>query len=331
VSGKWSAPSDGQSLLIPEAAMRGARWVAMASQFDPERVGRMMQRILRELTEIGQPTQFGELLRRAEPDLGLTNYDRELLAKSGYPRYYAYLQWFSVDCVKAGFLSKSAGRWELTSQSGEALKLAPGEFVRVAKSRYSEWRQRNAAESDSGERDTAVPSPENDEAVAIQATYQQVTATAREQIQEHISHLGPYDFQQLVAELLVGMGYHVPYIAPPGPDGGIDIVAYKDPLGTGTPRIRAQIKHRAATKVSGAEVRELVGGLRKEGDMGLIVSSGGFTTDAIREIRGCSKHIESMDLDRLIDLWQEHYDRIREQGKLLLPLVKVFLLAPVEE
>ncbi|HPD30177.1 MAG TPA: restriction endonuclease [Phycisphaerae bacterium] len=303
----------------------------MANQVDPEHLGKMMQRLLRELKAIGQPTQFGELLRRTEPELGLTDYDRELLAKSNYPRYYALLQWLSVDCVKAGFLSKSGGRWALTDQSDEAMKLPPAGFVRVARSRYSGWRQKNSLGEESQENVATVPGAENEEAVAIQATYEQVTERAREQIEEHISRLGPYDFQQLVAELLMGMRYHVPYIAPPGPDGGIDIVAYNDPLGTGTPRIRTQIKHRVNNKVTVAEVRALEGVLRKDGDMGLIVSSGGFTSESLREIQISSKHIESMDLDRLITLWQEHYDRIRERGKLILHLVNVFLLAPVEE
>jgi len=38
-----------------------------------------------------------------------------------------------------------------------------------------------------------------------------------------------------------------------------------------------------------------------------------------------------MDLDRLVSLWQEHYERISEAGKTLLPLVKVHFLAPAEE
>ena len=84
-------------------------------------------------------------------------------------------------------------------------------------------------------------------------------------------------------------------------------------------------------KVNVAEVRAMEGVLRKSGDMGLIVSSGGFTSDAEREIQVSSKHIEAMNLDRLIGLWETHYDQVNEQGKLLLPLVKVSFLAPVEE
>ena len=71
--------------------------------------------------------------------------------------------------------------------------------------------------------------------------------------------------------------------------------------------------------------------LRKEGDIGLIVSSSGFTSDAEKEVRSSTRHIETMDLERLITLWEQHYDKVREQGKALLPLVKLYFLAPTEE
>ena len=49
-----------------------------------------------------------------------------------------------------------------------------------------------------------------------------------------------YDFQKLVADLLKAIGYHVSWIAPPGKDGGVDILAYTDALGTQGPRIKVQ-------------------------------------------------------------------------------------------
>ena len=78
-------------------------------------------------------------------------------------------------------------------------------------------------------------------------------------------------------------------------------------------------------------VRELEAVLRKEGDIVLFVSRTGFTADAEREIRSSTKHIETMDLDRLVSLWQQHYEKLSETGKALLPLVKVYFLAPAEE
>lgn len=168
------------------------------------------------------------------------------------------------------------------------------------------------------------------EAAVRQTVYEKAIEEARAEIDQHISDMGPYDFQKLVAELLLAMGYHIRSVAPPGPDGGIDIVAYTDPLGTITPRIMVQVKHRDQ-KVSVREVRELEGLLRREGDIGLIVSSGGFTGEVTREIRSSVKHIETMDLDRLIMLWQQHYGKVRESAKSLLPLIQVHFLAPPEE
>ena len=133
-----------------------------------------------------------------------------------------------------------------------------------------------------------------------------------------------------MAELLKAMGYFVAHVAPPGADGGVDVTAYKDPLGTVASRIRVQVKHREQ-KVTIKEVRELEAVLRKEGDIGLFVSRTGFTADAEREIRSSTKHIETMDLDRLVSLWQQHYEKLSETGKALLPLVKVYFLAPAEE
>jgi restriction system protein len=65
--------------------------------------------------------------------------------------------------------------------------------------------------------------------------------------------------------------------------------------------------------------------------VGLLVSSEGCTPDALREARASNKHVETMDLNRLITLWQENYDKLRESGRKRLPLVKVFFLAPTEE
>ena len=118
------------------------------------------------------------------------------------------------------------------------------------------------------------------------------------------------------------MGYHTPFIAPKGRDGGIDIEAYSDPLGTVAPRIIVQVKQQK-DKVSVQKLRELAGLLRREGDIGLFVSTGGFTTDAVSEAKTSSRHIEVMDMKRFIDLWKTYYSDLPEEDKALLPLGKL--------
>lgn len=287
----------------------------------------MMKIILTELKNAGGEAKLRDLFERSEPKLNLTEYEKAAHEKSGYIRWRSVVHFYSIDCVKAGYLQKASGRWKLTPEGEKALAKPAAEFITSAVQQYRAWKA-NKAVSD-GERPDVRDEPEEEQLVR-QTAYESAVAQARNEIEEHIDRLGWYDFQKLVAELLVAMGYHVPFVAPPGRDGGVDVIAYKDPLGTVAPRIKAQIKHKEQ-KVSVREVRELEALLRKDGDIGLIVSSGGFTSEVEREIRSSSKHIETMDLDGLIKLWQEYYDKLPEAGKLLMPMVKLYFLAPPEE
>ena len=299
----------------------------MAEKITVDRVGEVLKVILTELRDLGGQARPKQLFERAEPKLHLTPFELQTYEKSGHVRWRAWVYFYSVDLTKAGYIEKKGGTWYLTALGEQALKLPAGELVRSASKRYRQWKSGQAPASD-------VALPEEAEAetetITRQTAYEQAVEQARSEIEAHLASLGPYEFQKLVAELLIGMGYYVPYVAPPGKDGGIDLIGYRDPLGTTTPRIRVQVKHREQ-KMSAKEVRELAGVLHKDGDIGLIVSSGGFTADAEREARGANRHIETMDLNRLIELWQQHYGSIREAGKKLLPLVTLHFLAPIEE
>jgi restriction system protein len=298
----------------------------MAAKISWERIAEIMKTVLQELAAAGGEARVGALIRAAEPKLNLTEYERAVLEKSGYVRWHTVVHFYSIDLVKSGFIKKEGGKWYLTETGRQVLTLPAAELLDKANEGYKRWA---AQRGDKPPAKKAVEE-EDPEKIERQAAYDQALGQAAAEIEEHISRMGWYDFQTLVGELLVAMGYHVPFIAPLGPDGGVDVVAYKDPLGTTAPRIRVQVKHRGQ-KVSGNEVRELQGVLKREGDIGLIVSSGGFTAEAEHEIRSSNKHIEAMDLNRLIKLWQEHYEKVREAGKKLLPLVKLYFLAPTEE
>lgn len=292
----------------------------MADRITIDRIDEIMRAVFLQLKAMGGKARGRDVLAAIEPKVGLTGYEKER-TKTGALRWETHIRFFTVDCTKAGYLQKSSGEWTLTAKGEQALKLPPGELMRSAQRKYREWKKAQPE---------VPPKSEDEGVVERQATYEEALEKARAEIEDHIDDLGPYEFQKLVAELLRAMGYHIPHVAPPGPDGGVDILAYKDPLGTTAPRIKVQVKHRES-KVAAKDVRELEGLLRKDGDIGLIVSSGGFSSEAEREIRSSSKHIETMDLQRVLTLWQENYEALSQSGKALLPLVKVFFLAPAEE
>ena len=289
-----------------------------------DRTDEIIRAVFVQLKEMGGRAKGKEILAAIEKKLNLTPWELER-NKTGNVRWETNTRFQTLDCVRAGYLTKADGYWNLTPEGEKALSLPPGQLIRVAGKKYREWRKLQ------GERvDPAPTLPEDTEKAVTLATYEEAEERAKTEIEAHIDRLLPYEFQELAAELMRAMGYHVPYVAPKGPDGGIDIIAYKDPLGTVAPRIKVQVKHRDQ-KVSAKDVRELEGLLRKDGDIGIFVSSGGFTAEAEREIRSSSRHIETIDLTRLISHWQEHYENVRQEGKALLPLKKLYFLAPEQE
>jgi len=52
--------------------------------------------------------------------------------------------------------------------------------------------------------------------------------SAYEQIESYLDKKTPYEFQDLAAALLRGMGYFTPICCASGKDGGVDILAYRD-------------------------------------------------------------------------------------------------------
>ena len=56
----------------------------------------------------------------------------------------------------------------------------------------------------------------------VALTFEVADEQAWQEIERFLQQMQPYDFQDLVAALLKGMGYHVAWVAPPGKDGGTE-------------------------------------------------------------------------------------------------------------
>lgn len=73
-----------------------------------------------------------------------------------------------------------------------------------------------------------------------------------------------------------------------------------------------------------------MGLLQKEGDVGIFVSTGGFSPDARAAARSSHVHVELIDLNRFVGLWQEFYDKLSDEDKSLLPLRPIYFLGMKE-
>jgi len=263
--------------------------------------------VLRRLEEVAPPTEFE---------------DSKYPNRPAVRRYEKIVRFLTITVVKAGWLVKDKGSWYLTGSGQAAFEnfKDPEDFNREARRLYREWKaEQPADEGDEAEEDSAQAA----------TTLEEAEEAAWSEIETHLEKMAPFDFQDLVAGLLRGMGYYVDWVSPPGPDKGIDIVAHVDPLGVKGPRIKAQVK-RKAERISVDGVRGFMA-LLGDSDVGLFVCTGGFTREAEEEARRQEKRrIMLLDLKRLFDLWTEHYDRIPEAKRRLLPLRPVHYLAPDE-
>jgi restriction system protein len=146
------------------------------------------------------------------------------------------------------------------------------------------------------------------------------------EIRAYLTTMPPYDFQRLVAALLRAMDYYVDWIALPGPDGGIDLIAHTDPLDTTGPRIKVQVKRRDTEKVSAESLRAFMAVLGDQ-DVGIYISAAGFSSQAEREARSQEKRrLKLIDLERFVELWVQHMHGVSDSDRRRLPLKPVYFL-----
>lgn len=247
---------------------------------------------------------------------------------SGGQRFEKILRFATVDCVKAGWLQKSGGVWMATDAGMKAYSAFqnPEAFYKEACRLYLIWKNgRDAA--------LALP-PSSFEPEAIEEAVEKLSVTV-EAAQDHawaeisafLHASDPFEFQEMVADLLRGMGYHVPWVSPPGKDGGVDVIAFTDPLGATGPRIKVQVK-RWQSKVDSDGLKSFLASL-SNGDVGLYVCLAGFTKDAQQYARNQeNRRITLIDAQRFVSLWVESYDKLADDARRRLPLVPVYFLAP---
>ncbi len=289
--------------------------------------------LLRELFIILMPKPEGlrasEALQGLSERVALTPYEMDSY-ESGGRRFDKIVRFATVDCVKAGWLVKDKGIWSITDEGRKAHAelIDPETFYRQAVKLYNEWRaaQPDAESAPTANGGSAEPLETDSAAKEVAITFEKAEEQAWAEISAYLRAMNPYDFQELVADLLRAMGHYVSWVSPPGKDGGIDILAQSDVLGTRLPRIKVQVK-RQQQSVNVDGLRSFMAVLGD--DVGLFVCTGGFTKDAEAEARTQEKRrITLIGLEKLFDLWDEHYEKLTDRARRRLPLRAIRFLAP---
>jgi restriction system protein len=172
-----------------------------------------------------------------------------------------------------------------------------------------------------------VDSPDEDEEAEAALDLEEY---ARDQIQARIAQrFHGHDLATLVDAVLQAQGYTT-QVSPPGPDGGVDIIAGKGPMGFDQPRLVVQVK--SGMQTVGVDVlRQLQGVLSTfSAQHGLLVSWGGFRDSVYRESRSLFFSIRLWDAGDLVNELLNMYDRLPDSLQAELPLKRIWALVPEE-
>ena len=287
-----------------------------------KRAGQLIAGVMKILSTRPEGMPARDVLQQLRADVPPTPFElSEYPNRPGVIRYDKIVRFSTIGPVKAGWIIKTKGQWSVTDVGMAALEQFsndPEGLMREASRLYRQWRKEQP-EPPGGE---GTP----DEAVEVVGTVEEAEESAFAEIKTYVDEMPPYDFQEVVASLLTALGYHLQWVAPPGPDQGIDIIATGDDLGLSKPRVKVQVKHRSATATV-SDLREFMA-LLGESDVGIYVSAGGFTKDARTEARTHeTRTLTLLDLEEFLDLWIKHYANVDEEKKRLLPVRPVFYLA----
>ena len=130
------------------------------------------------------------------------------------------------------------------------------------------------------------------------------------------------EFEEFTADLLRALGYEARVTAY-SQDGGVDVIAHRDPLGVEPPLIKVQCKHHTGT-VGAPEVQQLVG-TQSPNELSLFVSLGAYSRDAVA-IERVRQGLRLISGEDLVDLVLRHYGSLSQRWRGRIPLTSVLVV-----
>ena len=154
---------------------------------------------------------------------------------------------------------------------------------------------------------------------------------AKDQIRAHIEErFQSHALSSLVEAVLQAQGYTTK-LSPPGPDGGVDVLAGSGRNGFDNPRLAVQVKS-GKQVMDAPSIRDLIGTMQNfRATHGLFVSWSGFNAGAQKLARDVFFTVRLWDSDELIEQIFEHYDKLPDEVRADIPLRRIWTLMPPEE
>ena len=249
---------------------------------------KLMNPVIQALKTLGGSGTIEEINHTATEIASLSDEQLEILhnAEKGPQTEVEYrLAWARTYLKKYGILENSSrGVWALTPKGRQTDKVN-GKTVR----RYVQDKQKQARETQVSE---ATDEPD-------------IEATWRDDLLATLLKMHPSAFERLIQRLLRESGFIQVEVTGQSGDGGIDGKGIMRLGGLLSFHVIFQCK-RYQGSVNVSQVRDFRGAMVGRADKGLLITTGNFTKDAIREAtRDGAPAIDLIDGDLLIDKLKE--------------------------
>ena len=169
-------------------------------------------------------------------------------------------------------------------------------------------------------------SPDLDAVDLADPTPEPTFEAIRDRIRTHlVENFGQHKLTGLIADILRVHGY-VCDVSPEGPDGGVDIMAGRGPLGLDSPTLIVECKSEAGP-VGSKVVRGLNGAIgTTKADQGLLVAWGGLNKGGLEELRANRLKIRLWDSEEVLEQLFAVYDQLPADTRARLPLKQAWVL-----
>jgi restriction system protein len=280
----------------------------------------LMLPVLKAVGESG-PISASDVRARVAEQLGLTASDLAELLPSGRQSTFANrIAWANIFMQRAGLIRVvRRGIYELTAEGASVLGNRPTRIdMKYLESfpSYVDWRKRSLQSDDEdvsvsgpahGAQETVSTNPEEQ----IEQSHKELTATVEADLLDRLRAVTPAQFEQIIVDLLVAMGYgggrsEMAKAVGRSGDNGVDGVVREDKLGLDVVYMQAK-RYSPTNPVGAGEVRDFIGALEgHRASKGVFVTTSTFPQSAHDYVARVSKRVVLIEGEELAALMVAH-------------------------
>lgn len=255
--------------------------------------------------------------------LGLSEEEMaERLPSGRQGLFHNRLHWAKTYIGKAGLVSSPArGLAQITERGRAVLQQNPERVDGTILAQFDEFTEWKVASNSSGSPKEptgaiVVPQPVAEDThltpeERIEAARKELEKGLRLELLERVRAMTPADFEELIVQLLLRMGYgsgaeEMAQALGGSGDQGIDGVIHQDPLGLDRVYIQAK-RYNEGNVVGSGAIRDFNGALDlKRAPKGLFVTASSFSRDARIQAESATRQIVLIDGEELASLMIRH-------------------------